>query len=229
VKSNHLVVPILFLAAGVCHADVPTPEQECRLRNSAICEFGKGGVQTYMDGPCPAGARTIRPQGREYCDAMSKGGAATVSIDAGLTAKAVAPNSREDLAWAGRMERWLIPLLLLASALLVAGIGIALLFRRRTDQKTGEVSHGTASLVIQLTASGISAALAAYMAGGFAFQRVFSSFNNHDTAAPALIAAPVALLAAMLAWFSTFAVMALLIGRFLKTRSKGPVDNGPKG
>ncbi len=59
-----------------------------------------------------------------------------------------------------------------------------------------------------------------YAAGRAAFGRVFSSFDNHDTAAPLLLAAPVALvvftLVAGAACALVAALAALLLGRSRK-------------
>ncbi len=41
--------------------------QDCRLRNAALCQIGE--TQFPHDGPCPAEATTLRPPGKEDCDA----------------------------------------------------------------------------------------------------------------------------------------------------------------
>jgi len=68
----HIVCTSIFLVTNTSHADIPTPEQECRHRNSAICEVL--GVQHYIEGGCPQGAIVIRPQGNERCDELATGG-----------------------------------------------------------------------------------------------------------------------------------------------------------
>ena len=104
----------LFLVQGLCRADVPTPEQECRLRNAAICEFPASGVQSHVEGACPAATRTIRPPGREACDAASRRLAQPAPVTARMAAPAKAPGAHTDLAWIGRIERWLLPALIYA-------------------------------------------------------------------------------------------------------------------
>lgn len=43
----------------------PTPD--CRLRNAALCQIGE--TQFPHDGPCPTDATTLRPPGKEDCNA----------------------------------------------------------------------------------------------------------------------------------------------------------------
>lgn len=100
--NKHVVLSAsLLLAAGICHADVPTAEQECRLRNSATCELS--GVQYLVEGPCPPGALAIRPQGHERCDAVPQ--ARTAPAPPRPDKGVAIPAPRQDLAWVGRMER----------------------------------------------------------------------------------------------------------------------------
>jgi len=58
--ASRLSVWSLLLAGGACLADVPTSLQECRLRNSAICELR--GLQYVVEGPCPPPAQTPSSQ-----------------------------------------------------------------------------------------------------------------------------------------------------------------------
>ena len=110
----------LALVFGICRADVPTPEQECRMRNAAICEFPASGVQSHVEGQCPAGTRTIRPPGRASCDVAARmaAQAAPVAPRPATPVRAATPHT--DLAWIGHIERWLLP------ALAYAGIGVGL-------------------------------------------------------------------------------------------------------
>ena len=62
----------ITLSPGVCRADVPTPEQECRHRNAAECE--QNGVKYIYEGDCPSGTRTLRPRGTERCEDLARPG-----------------------------------------------------------------------------------------------------------------------------------------------------------
>jgi hypothetical protein len=66
------IVVLIAPALGVCHADVPTPEQECRYRNAAECE--QNGVKYVVEGDCPSAARTLRPRGTERCEDLARPG-----------------------------------------------------------------------------------------------------------------------------------------------------------
>ena len=57
--------------------------------------------------------------------------------------------------------------------------------------------------------SAVIALLASYKAAVLVFHRVFSSYNNHDTAAPALIAAVAALAAFLIVLLAVSALFAL--------------------
>jgi len=88
-NSPRLIAAYLFMALalslGVCHADVPTAEQECRYRNAAECE--QNGVKYVVEGDCPSGMLTLRPHGTERCEDYSRPGqrAATPRPEAGVT------------------------------------------------------------------------------------------------------------------------------------------------
>ena len=60
-----------------------------------------------------------------------------------------------------------------------------------------------------------------YLAAQVAFQRLFASADNHDTALPWLLAAPLAVVVFMLVSGFAFAVVALLLGLLLKEGASG--------
>jgi hypothetical protein len=237
--SLSLAVALSWLAVGVGRADVPTPEQECRLRNAAICELN--GVQFMVDGACPPPARTIRPPGSEPCDEAGRtdtriGQPSPARMAAAPTGVAPAPTSTaaaaspapvRDLAWVGRAERWLLPLLLAVGGLLLVGLGVLLvrLVRgwraTRKDRSTGEAASELARPLLQGVVAACCALPLGYQAAALAFDRVFSSANNHDTALPWLLAAPLAVLVFLLASGLSFALIALLLGCLFKGAGKG--------
>jgi hypothetical protein len=242
--SLSLAVALSWLVVGVGRADVPTPEQECRLRNAAICELN--GVQFMVDGACPPSARTIRPPGSERCDeagrtdtrsgqlsparmpAAQAAAAPTVVTPAPTsTAAAASPAPLRDLAWVGRAERWLLPLLLAVGGLLLVGLGVlsVRLVRgwraTRKDRSTGEAASELARPLLQGVVAACCALPLGYQAAALAFDRVFSSANNHDTALPWLLAAPLAVLVFLLASGLSFALIALLLGCLFKGAGKG--------
>jgi hypothetical protein len=190
-RTRLIAAAVLLLTLGASRADVPTAEEECRLRNSALCETG--AVQFIVDGPCPSTARTIRPPGHESCDNVaSQVRKESVPPPSGNLAATPRSSPRQDLAWVGRTERWLLPALLLIGGFLAVGIG-ALAFRwLYRSRNAGHSIRSAGRSVIQVGAAATIAVLAAWQVAGAAFNRIFGSFDNHDTAAPLLIAAPVA-------------------------------------
>ena len=219
VRTRLIVASVLLLTLTVSRADVPTAEQDCRNRNSALCETA--GVEFVVDGPCPATARTIRPPGLENCDAI----AAQVTPEpapspAGHPATKATPTPRDDLARWGRVERWLLPALMLAGAVLVIGVAAWAFRRHHRNRHTGESVGNAGRSIIQLVAAAAIAVPVAWQAAGAAFDRIFSSYDNHDTAAPLLIAAPVAFAVFVLllpAVFATSAWLLRLLGKALRT------------
>ncbi|WP_300335348.1 hypothetical protein [Accumulibacter sp.] len=213
-----------FLAFGVCRADVPNPAQECRLRNAAICEVN--GVRHVVDGPCPAAARTIRPPGDERCEGAEQGRSRGGSLPAARTAVAQATESgsastpTRDLAWVGRVERWLLPLLLAVGGLLLCGLALLLVRWRRASGHAGKAPSNLGRWLLQLVVAAACAVPLGYLAAQLAFQRVFSSADNHDTALPWLLAAPLAVVVFTLVTGLAFAVVALLLGLLLKGRDR---------
>lgn len=192
-RAPLIAASALFVGLAVSYADVPTAEQDCRNRNAARCETA--GVEFVVDGPCPAGARTLRPQGTDRCDvAPAQRPDTSISSDSSRGAATPAPvASRGDLARVGEVERWLLPALVLVGAALAFGVAawaIRRFFRRR---QSGDPGPGGGRSVIRFVVAATIAGFLAWQAAGVAFQRVFTSFDNHDTAAPWLLAAPVAL------------------------------------
>ena len=190
----------VMLSAGLCllaatgQADVPTERQQCETRNLAICEFGASGVQSTQPGPCPDGSRTIKPSGAEDCTAPTQTARRAMPPSG---APIAANTQRTDLAWVGDIERWLIPVLLYIL------IGVAALYawfqiRRRTVGSPAPRGGAVAVLI-----SGVCAAFCGWKAAAATFSAAFNSFDNHDSAAPLLLATPV--------WALTFGVVASLV------------------
>ena len=236
VASLLLAVASSWLALGVCRADVPTPAQECRLRNAAICEVN--GVQFMVDGPCPPGTRTIRPPGDEPCEEVAPITPRIVQLPTATMAAAqmpalqgaalpstvqAAPAPVRDLAWVGQAERWFLPLLLVVGGLLLAGLCLLLLRWRRAARKDRPAAD-LARPLLQLLVAAVCAVPLGYQAAAATFQNVFSRADNHDSALPWLLAAPVAVLVFLLVTGLSFA----LIGLLLAWLFKGPGKGSPK-
>jgi hypothetical protein len=81
----------------------------------------------------------------------------------------------------------------------------------------------SARIAIVITAAAAIALPVAYRAGGWIFHRIFNGYNNHDTAAPLLIAAPAAAAAFLASAAGTFALAAVLLGLLLRV---GTGENG---
>jgi hypothetical protein len=216
-----LIVVSMLLACAVGRADVPTAEEDCRNRNSALCE--SFGVVSMVDGPCPATARTVRPSGAERCDQVATQ-VQQQSIPA-PSSNATAKKSsrpRDDLARLGQIERWLLPTLVLAGGALAIGMVGWALRRLYLKRNSGDAVRRGGRSAIQVVAAFAIAVLVAWQAAGVAFQRMFSSFDNHDTAAPVLLAAPVAfavfILVAVLAFAASAWILRILGNAIGKSR-----------
>jgi hypothetical protein len=219
VRTRLIVVSVLLLTLTVSRADVPTAEQDCRNRNAALCETA--GVEFVVDGPCPATARTIRPPGLENCDAnAAQVTREPVLSSAGNPATRPPSTPRDDLARWGRVERWLLPALMLVGAALVIGVAAWAFRRHHRNRPTGESVGNAGRSILQLVAAATIALLLAWQAAGAAFNRIFASYDNHDTAAPLLMAAPVAFGVFSLllpAIFAASAWLLRLLGKALRT------------
>ena len=67
--------------------------------------------------------------------------------------------------------------------------------RRQAARDEVAVEPGVGRTVLQLLVAAALAVPLGYQAAGVAFRRIFAGFNNHDTAAPWLLAAPVGVFA----------------------------------
>jgi hypothetical protein len=212
---------VLLLTLAVSRADVPTVEQDCRNRNAALCETA--GVEFVADGPCPATARTIRPPGLENCDAV----AAQITREplpspSDNPPARPAPTPRDDLARWGRVERWLLPALVLGGGVLVIGVAAWALRRFYRNRNAADSTRNAGRSVVQLIVAATIAVLVAWQAAGAAFNRIFGSYDNHDTAAPLLIAAPVAFAVFMLVLPAVFTTSAWLLRQMGKAFRTSP-------
>jgi hypothetical protein len=216
-----LIAASLLLTLAVSHADVPTAEQDCRNRNSALCETA--GVEFVVDGPCPATARTIRPPGLENCDAVdAQINREPAPSPSASPATKPPPTPRDDLARWGRVERWLLPAVVLTGGVLVIGVAAFALRRLFRNRNADDTAGSAGRSVLQLIAAATIAVLLAWQAAGAAFNRIFGSYDNHDTAAPLLIAAPVAFAVFVLVLPAVFAASAWLLHRLGKALRNRP-------
>jgi hypothetical protein len=125
-----------------------------------------------------------RPSGRQARSAAKRRGQPAPLREQPPSARTVGvPAAPRDLAWVGQIERWLIPVLLVVVGLLLAGLGVLALRSRRPHRDGADTGTGVGRLLLQLFAAAVIAVPLGYQVAGVAFQRIFSSFNNHDTAA----------------------------------------------
>ena len=221
VRTRLIAACVLLLTLGVSRADVPTAEQDCRNRNAALCETA--GVQFVVDGPCPATARTIRPPGLENCEAVAAQVTREPALSpAGHPATQLPSSPRDDLARWGRVERWLLPALMLVGGVLVIGVAAWAFRRHHMNRNTGDSARNTGRSIVQLVAAATIAVPLAWQAAGAAFNRIFASYDNHDTAAPLLIAAPVAFAVFLLVLPAVFAGSAWVLRRLGKALRTSP-------
>ena len=80
-------------------------------------------------------------------------------------------------------------------------------------------------VAIVITAAAGIALPVAYRAAGWALHRVFNGYDNHDTTAPLLIAAPAAAAVFLVSAAGTFALAAVLLGLLLRI-NEGMPGNG---
>jgi len=215
----HLLYFVLFLVIpGTSYAYIPTAEQDCQFRNSAICELN--GIQYYIDSDCPSAAKVIKPLGHERCDQSVPANKTTVPVDSGKTTPGGLQQDHVNPASIGNMERWLLPTLVITFALIVLGIviwAIRWAWRHRFD---GNMVLIRSAAVFRYIFSVICAVYATYYTFVTVYMRIFSSFDNHDSAGPGLIAAVPAFLAAPLvtipAFFITNWILKAILDKFLK-------------
>lgn len=94
---------------------------------------------------------------------------------------------------------------------------------------TKVVPRGVRVAVVVIAAASIAIPVA-YRAAGWAFNRVFNGYDNHDTAAPLLVAAPAAAAAFLVSAAGLFALAALLLGFLLGViPGKRGSDQNPAG
>jgi hypothetical protein len=165
----------------------------------------------------------IRAQGLENCATV----AAQITGEPApspstIPAATPPPTPRNDLASWGRVERWLLPAVVLVGGVLVIGIAAWAFRRLYRKRNAGNAARSAGRSVLQLIAAATIAVLLAWQAAGAAFNRIFGSYDNHDTAAPLLIAAPVAFAVFILVLPAAFAASAWLLrllGKALGNRS----------
>jgi hypothetical protein len=161
-------------------ADVPTAAQECATRNEAVCEVNS--VTFRVAGDCPPESRTIQSQGHENCNAVHLQVAPAPVVQSRQAAPVpVSEPVSIDMAVPYHI---LIPVLsLLALAVVVSALKV---FHRLMG------SWAELCRVLVLAAfSGLSGAVVGWRAGIYVYHAVYAHFDNHDTAGPWLIAAPV--------------------------------------
>lgn len=204
-------VALLLLALPVCHADVPDAREACEYRNTALCEAN--GITFMQTEPCPAGAKTLRPPGREDC---SRALEAPARVNRAEPAPSPAKAPHTDLAYIGQIERWLIPLMVIGGGLLLGALALYLLLRRRRQTRQ-TATNGDHPAVVIVGASAIGL-VSAYYAAGAVFSQVDAGFHNHDSAGPVLIAGGAALLAFVgvlnLAFASSALILLAVLRRF---------------
>jgi len=200
---------LLLLMLPLCHADVPDAHEACEYRNSALCEAN--GIAFIQNKPCPATAKTLRPLGHEDC---SRALEAPPKVSRAEQAPPPAAPPQTDLAYVGRIERWLIPLLVIGGVLLLGGLALYLLLRKRRQKPQSAMSSGHPAIVF--FAAGSIGLVAAYHAAGAVFSHVDAGFSNHDSAGPVLIAGGAALLAFVLVLQLVFALSALTLHAVLR-------------
>jgi hypothetical protein len=209
-----LVLSLLCLQPAV--ADIATPEQNCLVERSAICE--RNGLKTYIDGPCPAGSRTLRPYSDQDCQQLLQRGRppAEQKLPQQQTAPAV-QTPRGDAARAS--DQWLVAVLRFGPWCLVA-LGLA--FAALSFKKQRRRGYPAGVIVARWIICGGAGAAAGMASGLVTFGRVMASFNNTDTAVAALVAVAAGSVVLVVAAVLTAFVLARLLNRTsLRSRAGG--------
>lgn len=202
-------IALLLLTLPVGHADVPDAREACEYRNSAQCEVN--GITFLQKAPCPAGAKTLRPPGHEDCSKALEA-APRVSHAEPATPLAKAPHT--DLAYIGQIERWLIPLVVIGGGLLLSGLALYLLLRKRRQTRQADTNGDHPAIMV--VGASVIGLVSAYHAAGAVFSHVDAGFNNHDSAGPVLIAGGAALLTFVGVLSLAFALSALILHAALR-------------
>jgi len=105
---------------------------------------------------------------------------------------------------------------------LVTGIAAWALRRLYRNRNAADSTRNAGRSVLQLIVAATIAVLAAWQAAGATFNRIFDSYDNHDTAAPLLIAAPVAFAVFLLVLPAVFATSAWILRRLGKAFRTSP-------
>lgn len=250
-KPNRLRIAlpfILLLLPAMAAAFVPTVLEECELANEAICRFTN--VETHQGWACPPGAETIRPLGTRDCARVAREAAESErqAVEARAQARdaAVAEGAAREAASAIPPPRpspragnpASVPHAMEWSLLLVVVVLMALAWRRRRGLPAASPSPlpdarpapaasrdrpggGLRSAGVLLV-SALPAFLLARAGAAQVFQRIFGHYDNHDSIAPWLLAAPAALLAFLLVFGIAMAVLALLAEQLWPVAGRRP-------
>ena len=213
-QSRHALSVILaawsLVMSPISLADIPTPQQECEVRNLAVCVFTASGVKSSQPSPCPPGSLTLKPGGIENCSAPAP---SANRFAAPTRATATTTFHGTDLAWIGGIERWLIPVMVYTLLGCVAML-VWVLVRRRPA--AGSAVRGDTMAVLISAACSVASG---WKAASASFGVVFNSYDNHDSAAPLLLGVPV--------WLGTFVIVTaivfaiLMLGwKVVRTRAK---------
>ncbi len=204
-----LGIAALSLWTGLGVADVPTAQQECVQRNLAVCRF-PSGVRTTQPGPCPSGSQTLKPQGAEDCGVVR---ASTPATPAYAPPSAQIQTRAVHLSSPAGVERWL------TTALMCGVAGIVLLWtlwRMNRRPKREDVAPRSGALTWCVCAT--AGAVVGWKAASVSFRQAFDSYDNHDSAGPLLLAAPVWLIV-FTAVSSAVCALLLLGVRYFKRRA----------
>jgi hypothetical protein len=208
----------LFLLSSVSYAYIPSPKDECEYRNSAICEIR--GVQHVVAGECPQGAVVLRPPGKERCDELGEMDARREGTTIPESPVRVMPdNPSQHLKGMEPTPRWILPALVIATALIATGLVIWAMRWVWLKRKQGNVLFMGIATVFRYLISALCAGYAFYSVFGMVFLNIFDRYN-HDSAGPAILAAPPALIAsvavALAVFFFTCWALEVVLDRYFK-------------
>lgn len=239
--------PVLLLLPVMAAAFVPTVLEECELANEAICRFMN--VETHQGWACPPGAETIRPLGTRDCARVAREALAAESERQAVEARAreaVAEVAAREAASAIPPPRpspragnpASVPHAMEWSLLLVVVVVMTLAWRRRRGVPAESPSplpdarpapaasrawpgRGLRSAGVLLV-SALPAFLLARAGAAQVFQRIFGHYDNHDSIAPWLLAAPAALLTFLLVFGIAMALLAMLAEQLWRSGGQRP-------
>lgn len=196
---------VLVPAVALC--DVPTPQQDCEIRNAARCEIN--GVEFVESGGCPPRARTLRPAGTENC---AEAGRDVRPMNP--RERATAPGIPTEARTAGTVNGATTPRssgLAMTAGWLAVCLAIVVVFWRRGRRAANDGGGAEPRRLVRRIAATLVGLAATCAASLWVFFAVLRHYANGDTAGPAIVGAIAALVAFVVLLYPLLALSGRLL------------------